>query len=469
MTFFITTTITLLIISFLVFIHEFGHFAAARLTGVKVKEFSIGFGKSIFQFVKGETKYKIGIVPLGGYVQLEGEQSDTGPDSFRSKPYLSKFFILVAGVLMNLLFAVVFFAISLSSSNYRFVVPKFGDFQFSNVEKVIDAYPVTFADISPNSPIAAYWDQDELTIISINNQRFENYQQFKDLFDQNIGKIVQVEAIDLENFEIQNLELVLGDNQSPQVSNVYIVDVDETSPLKNLIYPGDQVISINGIVPNSPDEFNKIIDQNEGKEINLKILRNGQEVEIKFTPILQDKININGEEFKIYLKALLAQYEYGYAVIYDSETNRSAYFIQYKPSILSGVFMVYDLTRYQFVALANIFTTAQQTGDLTEISNSFGGVAQVGDQVGQVVELQAFSFLVPLAGLISLALATFNILPFPALDGGQVVVITIESLIRRPIPDRVLSIINTAGFIVLIIFGILVTIKDVIQLGWINF
>lgn len=468
MNFLITTSVTLIIIGFLIFIHELGHFLSARLSGVKVNEFSIGFGKSLLEWSGKETKYKLCLIPLGGYVQLEGEQSNTGPESFRSKPYISKLFILSAGVLMNFLVAIILFSISLAITDYKFVMPKFGDFNFTNVDKIIKAYPVTFFDISPNSSISDYIDDTEVSIISIKGYRFENFEDFQKVFNENLGREVEVETFDFDTFDINKKSLILSKNNDIDASSVYIVSIDQASPVKDLLKIGDQIISVNGVIPTSPEDFNKLIEQNQGNEVELKVLRNKEEVVIKFIPSLQEVINLNNKEVKVYLRVLLAQYEHGFGIGYDSQNNRPTYFIQYKPSVLSGLFMSYDLTRYQFVALFNIFSNARQTGDFTEVSNSFGGVAQVGDQVGQVIELQAFIFLIPLAGLISLALATFNILPFPALDGGQIVVVTIESLIRKPIPDKVLSIINTGGFILLIVFGILVTVKDVVQLGWLD-
>jgi regulator of sigma E protease len=467
MIFLITAALTVLIIGFLVFIHELGHFVAARLVGVKVKEFSIGFGKSLVQKKRKETIYKIGMIPLGGYVQLEGEDCNIGPGSFRAQPYFSKLFILVAGVLMNFLVAIILFTVSLFSTEYKFVIPKFTDFQFTHTKDVVDAYPVTLADISPNSVLSEYIDAKEITLISINNDRFDNYQEFENAFNENIGKVVDVEILNLDTFEVITKSLMLARAEDSDVIPIFIVNIYETSPVKDLLQEGDQILAINGILPRSIDEFNKIIAENEGKLVSLEVLRNKESVKIEFQPVLQDKIkNSEGQEVRVYLKALLGQYKYGYSVIYDTQSNRSAYFIQYKRDFFSGLFLTYDLSRYQFVALSNILSNAKKTGDFTEVSQSFGGVAQVGDQVSQVVELRAFSFLLPLTALISLALATFNIIPFPALDGGQVMVITVESLIRKPIPDRILSYFNNLGFIILIILGILITVKDFVQLGW---
>ncbi len=98
-----------LVLGIIVIVHEFGHFVAARLTGVRVETFSIGFGKRIFGKKIGKTDFRISIVPLGGYVKMAGEdefeKEKQEPDHFQSKNRLQKFFILFMGPLMNLLLA----------------------------------------------------------------------------------------------------------------------------------------------------------------------------------------------------------------------------------------------------------------------------------------------------------------------------------------------------------------------------
>src|SRR5260221_13647235 len=131
MNFFLTVFFLILIVGVLVFVHELGHFLAAKLSGVTVNEFAIGFGPKLFSKTLKGTKYAINLLPLGGYVQLEGENEDIGPNSFKNKRFRVKAFVLLAGVFMNLLLAVILLGFYLNSNGYRFAVPKLVEFTFS--------------------------------------------------------------------------------------------------------------------------------------------------------------------------------------------------------------------------------------------------------------------------------------------------------------------------------------------------
>jgi len=145
-------------------------------------------------------------------------------------------------------------------------------------------------------------------------------------------------------------------------------------------------------------------------------------------------------------------------------SNQPTYFSKYKSDILSGVSMTYDIFVYQIKALGNIFSNAFSIGNYQEVSNSVGGIVQVAGTVNSAVALNEYTFLVALTAFISISLAFFNILPIPALDGGHILIITIEKLTKRKLSDRVINFITTAGFGFMIILFVLVTFKDVLQL-----
>lgn len=461
MTTILTIVITIILLSFLVFIHELGHFSAAKLSGVRVKEFSIGFGKSLFKRNYKGTSYKIGLIPLGGYVQLEGESQNTGPDSFRAKKYPAKLFILFAGVAMNLIFSIILFSIFLAATEYQFALPKFTNFNFTNTNKVVSAFPVTLYDIDKTSLTSQYINEEE-NIIGIDGVRFKSIEEFESLLEQKQGEIVQAEFIDFETFNTYYKEVEFNESVD---SSLIITSIAENSPVKDNFNLGDRIISINGVQIDSAEKLNSTLEENEESEVEV-LVKNEAGVERieKFKVVLQD---INEDNVRIYLNVALSQYKYGFAISYDFQTNKETYFIKYNSNLLAGSALTYDVFRYQFSALSSIITDARESGDYSEVANSVGGVPQLGDQVSQVVEFDAFIFLIPLSGLLSLALATFNVLPFPALDGGQAFVSTIEFITRKNIPDNVLNIVNLVGFGFLMILALLVTVKDIVQLGWI--
>src|SRR5438270_11499484 len=117
-----------LVLSLLVFIHEFGHYAAAKLCGVRVEVFSIGFGKRLLGFKRGETDYRLSVLPLGGYVKMSGEnpfEASTGdPGEFMSHPRWQRFIIAIAGPFMNVLLAV---AVMTGINMFHFAHPDYED------------------------------------------------------------------------------------------------------------------------------------------------------------------------------------------------------------------------------------------------------------------------------------------------------------------------------------------------------
>ena len=113
---FLTIIIFIFVLGLLVLVHEFGHFTAAKKAGIKVEEFAFGFPPRLFSKVKGGTRYSINAIPLGGYVKLFGEEGThlKDPKSFYSKPLRPRFFVIVAGVLMNLILGWILFSIGYS-------------------------------------------------------------------------------------------------------------------------------------------------------------------------------------------------------------------------------------------------------------------------------------------------------------------------------------------------------------------
>ena len=365
----VSIVVTLVVLTIIVAVHEFGHFAAAKLFKMDVREFSIGFGKVLFQkFYKG-TNYAYRLFPLGGFVELEGELDSISPNSFRNRPYHQKVIVLSAGVIMNLVLAFVLLAGYLSATGYKFPIPKLTDYNFSNVETQNVYAPVTITSIDEQSPVKGIFKVGD-TIVQVDGKNFASYTEFFKILEESQGKQVSVTLLDIETFSTIDINLTV-----PQKSeNGGILQVN--------LYPSDQ----------------------------------------------------------------------------------PTYFLKYKANILSGAAMTYDIFFYQIKALGDIFSNAFSSGNYQQVSNSVGGIVQVAGTVNSVVALNEYSFLVALTAFISISLAFFNILPIPALDGGHILIITIEKLTRRKLSDKVVNAVTTAGFALMILLFIVVTFKDVLQL-----
>jgi len=173
--------VSLLVLSFLIFFHELGHFIAARAFGVKVEVFSIGFGKKIFSFTKKGTEYAISLIPLGGYVKMKG-QNDTNPsetnyeaDGYSSKTPLQRIIILLAGPFSNLaLAAIIYFGLALGG---------------------IDTLTAKIGQISPNSAAAAANIKTGDKIVSINNEEIKYWHEISEKIQTSNGRLINIYII----------------------------------------------------------------------------------------------------------------------------------------------------------------------------------------------------------------------------------------------------------------------------------
>ncbi|MFS8131281.1 MAG: M50 family metallopeptidase [Candidatus Dojkabacteria bacterium] len=373
----ITIIAFFVLISLLVFVHELGHFLAAKFFKVYVREFAIGFGKTIWSKQWGDTKYAIRLIPLGGFVELEGEVSTSNnPNAFRNKRAYQKIIILMAGVFMNFIFAIFLFALFLPGNGYKFNLPAITDYSFNNTKSSIKVFPISVITVDDNGQSAGQLFHGD-TIIAINGDRFQSYPKFQEDLKDNQGKTVTFEFVDLDTFETSERDIKVGTaNDKGAILNV----------------------SLN----------------------------------------------------------------------YDRSQPYPIYLIRFNENVTSAASLTTDTTFYLLKSLGGLFGNAFKTGDYTEVAQSVGGLPKLADNVSQVVEFRAFDVLLPLAALISISLGIFNIIPFPALDGGQAAVVVVETLTRRKIPDNILGTINTVGFFTLIGLAIVVNFKDVVQLGWLN-
>lgn len=460
MTFLLTIFFFIIIIGFLVFIHELGHFTAAKLTGVGVKEFAIGFGRKIYSHRFRGTDYRLNLIPFGGYVQLEGEEEDSGPGSFRTKPYYAKFLVLTAGVLMNLIFAVIFLTFFLSSQNYRFVIPKYTDYQFSNTKSQFEYFPFTVLEVKENSEWAKSLEVND-KIVGINGELFDSSDDFSNALDKYQDQVVTLSLVNLDNFRLEEKETTIKLTNEEGIFPVKISEVQKGGRSEGKLNKNEIIVSINGENIKSDSDFFNKINQNQEKNTVFGIVKEDGTFEER--SITLGKKSETGAILDVTLS-----YDYGIGVSYDSELNKPIYFIKYNSNLISGASMTYDMFIYQFKVLGVMLGDAFESGDYSEVSKSVGGLPTLGNEVNNVVEFGAFDYLIPLTAFISLSLATVNILPFPALDGGQLLIATIEFISRRKIPDKFVKRLNFLGFMFLISLSILITAKDIAQLGWVE-
>ncbi|MFB3056828.1 MAG: RIP metalloprotease RseP [Ignavibacteriaceae bacterium] len=441
-------------IGILVFIHEFGHFAAAKLSGMRVDVFAIGFGKRLFGWNKktgfsfgdlpkdfdgeGNTDYRLSMLPLGGYVKIAGmidESFDASfadkepqPYEYRAKPMWQKIFVITAGVFMNLLLAWIIFW----GGNF---------FQGKPVTKT-----TTIGYIEQGSTTDSLGFKPNDKIISINNKDINYWEDVRaELFINTLGEDVNVTV--KRDGIIKTIFIprsVIPDDETqiyfllPQGTRSVVTAVMKDSPALNAgLEANDVFLEIKNIRVYTHKQATKIIKGNPETELPIVILRGGDTLSLSVTP---------GEDGMIGIGIASG-------FIGESYYKTSGFFESFYIGWLDIVMMT-DLT---FNMLGKVFT-----GKI-EFGKAFGGPVKIAQYAAKTADSGISSFLYFLA-LLSLSLAIINIMPFPVLDGGHLIIILIEGITKREIPVKIKIAIQNTGLIILLLLMAFIIYNDIISL-----
>jgi regulator of sigma E protease len=432
----ITILAFVFVLGVLIFVHELGHFLAARRIGVRVITFSLGFGPKLLSFRRGDTEYCVSAIPLGGFVKMAGETTDeplTGrADEFLSKSKWQRFQVLIMGPVMNIVLAFVLtWAVLLRGAE----MPAYLD-QAPVVGGVTAASPAERAGIRAGDRIVrvagrqvSTWEQAGIAIGS-NARREVAIELVRDGQTQTVRVTPDAEG----KFEVGNIG-VLPDSH-PVVRGVV---AGEPAQKVGLLY-GDVVMAVNGERMLSGSQLSDAIARRPDQAITLTIKRQGVVRDVAVTPALRGKkgmigIQIGNEETKIIqpgpLQALTLSlrknYEYG-GVIFQT---------------LGGL-----LTRQ---------TSPKQLMGPVAIAQLSGEYAALG-----IIPLLS------LMAMISLNLGILNLLPIPVLDGGHIFIMAIEAVARRDFSAKVKENMLLAGFVVLMLLMVTVIYNDLMRIQWIQ-
>lgn len=264
----------------LIFIHELGHFLAAKKIGVRVLVFSLGFGMPLIRRTWGETEYRLSIIPLGGYVKLAGEHPQEGAElegwDFMSKSPAQRALVLVAGVAMNALFAFLVFIIA-----FRIGVP----FITAEIGQVAPGWPAWEAGLEPGDNI--------IEIGGTTDPDFEDVFTAVALGSSSKGVPIKAKRGDkVLNFNIQpkydaqhGLQRIgIAPAMSREIGKLFRYE-DSAPALDAGLKVGDRIVAINGETIQRAERILEIEAKNPGKELTLTVLRDGREKEFKVTPV----------------------------------------------------------------------------------------------------------------------------------------------------------------------------------------
>lgn len=337
----ITILLTILIFGIIIFIHEFGHFITARMTGVKVNEFSLGMGPAILKKQGKKTLYSLRLLPIGGYCAMEGENEDSEDENaFRSKSVPKRILICAAGAAMNIVLGFILTLVTFIGEPYY-----------------------------SSSTVAVFNSENALS---------------------------------------KQSGLMVGDT---------IKKVNHTT-----------IFTANDIV------FELLRD--DDGIVSMEVVRNGETVRLE---TVQFQVSGEGEE-----KTLDLDFK-----VFAEDASFLGAVRQTWGSTIS-------LVRNTWVSIGDLITG---NIGISELSGPVG----VGEVVGQAAAI-GWKSLVNVAAFVSISIGIFNLLPFPALDGGRIVFLIIEGIRRKPINPKIENWVNAAGLILLFALMLVVCFKDILGL-----
>ena len=328
----------IILLGFLIFIHELGHFTIAKLCKVKVNEFAIGFGPTIWKKQGKETKYALRLIPLGGFISMEGEEEQSENEGSFSKASIPKrIAIVAAGATVNIIFGLcVYFILAIST----------GPYISNELETTIEGYAAQIAGMQA----------------------------------------------------------------------------------------GDKIIEINNKKVNSKYDIDKIMSKNNGENIELKIQRDGKIEEYSIKPT---EVILQNDSHKYYLGITMKYAE-------DNFLNRC----------ING-----GIQTTEFIS---------EIGDnLKQLFTGNVGINQMMGPVGiseVVAKTNGISEFLQMMALISISLGITNLLPIPALDGGKILILIIETIRRKPMKQETEIGIQMLGFSILIGLSLIITYNDILRI-----
>ncbi len=441
----------ILTIGILVFIHEFGHFAAAKLSKMRVDAFAIGFGYRLLGWNKlsgfsfgnlpkdfdgeGNTDYRLCVLPLGGYVKIAGmvdESADTSfaekepqPYEFRAKSTSKKVFVITAGVLMNLLLALVIFWVS----------------AYSNGKQYLKTTTIGFVAQNSAAQKAGFNTGDK--IIRVNGIAVSNWDDLRNEFFVNtLGKNIDVDiardggekTIHVERKAIPQEEAGQNFFNCAGVRPIIETVLENSAASKAGILKQDVLLAIDETPVYSVEQTIGIISTSKGKELTLHLLRNEKDtIALAATPSAEGKLGM-GMSTKFFAEVETKQY-----TIIESLTESSKALAN-----MTGL----TLTMFKRVVSGEV-----------EFKSVFGGPIKIAQYAAKSAGSGISSFIMFL-GYLSLSLAIINILPVPALDGGHLMMILVEHVIKREIPIKMKIAIQNTGMVLLLLLMAFILFND---------
>jgi regulator of sigma E protease len=439
-----TLLYAVVLLGILIFVHELGHFLFAKILGVKVEKFSLGFGPRVVGKTFGETEYRISAVPLGGYVKMLGEEpgeelaESERARAFNYQPVCKKIAIVFAGPFFNILFAGVLFVL-LFMTGVPALYPDVG-----KVEK--------------NSPAEKAGLMTGDRVLRIDGKAVESWDDIQNAIDAHEGKTLLLDvkrgngALGIRVTPEEKKEPnIFGQKKefwdigiSPLVYPVIGEVMPGTPAAKAGLRKGDRLLQVEDTQLRTWEDMTDIIHGSAGKPLSFRIQRGPEVFERTITPEAETVRTPQGGEKRIGLIGI--------------RPLQNDFLKKFGPaeSVVLGVKRTWEISVFTVVSLEKLIERVIP-------AKTIGGPILIVEMAGQQASRGAPSFFIFMA-VISINLGVLNILPIPVLDGGHLLFFTIEAIRRKPISQSAMAMAQRVGLALLIALMVFALYNDIMRL-----
>ncbi|MFC2146387.1 RIP metalloprotease RseP [Acidobacteriota bacterium] len=490
----------IIVLGIIVIVHELGHYIAARLMGVRVEVFSFGFGLRLFGKKIGETDFRFSLIPLGGYVKMAGEEEydpkDLKPYEFHAKNRGQKIFILVMGPVMNVLLAFLIFTV-INITGVKVPVYRF--------------YPPQIGYVEIGSPAEKAGIQKGDMIRTIEGRSINDWEELEIIIGANANQELPVEYE--RDGQLKKTQMKIGSISRHNIGDAGIhwdfkTQISEVTGDSPAFHAGLKVNDILLTVNSKPIgyfEIVSVISKSAGKPLQFRVKRGENEFDMEIVPkkvyfletqpietleeveekLKEIKEKVKDLDFSIYPR------EGKYKIIsetMDTAPDPGTYqattlltpgdkgiigvgMAAYSPTIEKsyGFFAAMGHSVDKMIDLVDLVFNAIRKMIVGKLSpKSLSGPIEIASFSQKALE-SGFSSFFLLIAFISLQLGLINLLPIPALDGGHLMIFSVESVIRRDFSPKVKNVLMNVGFFILIALMVFIVLNDIaknLPNGW---
>jgi regulator of sigma E protease len=440
---FYTLVGAVLVLGVMILVHEFGHFAAAKLLGVRVEVFSIGFGKRLFGYRHGDTDYRISALPLGGYVKMTGVNAIEMPEErpagstndeaeFLKHPRWQRLIIAVAGPVANVILAVVLLTVVFAVHHE---IP-FGLYQPAVVGWCLPGYPAEQAGLKEGDQILQIADTQNPTWQDVHNKVLISPNQPLPLRVKRGDSVIPVMLVPKADGKQQSGEAGWLPRQPFLVT---AIEKDMPGAQAGL-QVGDEILAVDGAPIHATGAMQAFLQATKSKPVQLQVLRHNQPLTLNITP----KLTV--------LDAHTQSYRIGFA----SEPME----VEKLPVMEAFSRSVDECKKLSGLIFELIGRMAERKVSMKQMS----GPIEIVRVSGEMVHHRSANDLMEFMAMISLQLGLFNLLPIPILDGGLIAMLLVESVMRRDINEAIKIRLYQAAFVCLVLFAGMVIFNDVVKM-----